>query len=195
MAITAAQVKELREKTGLGMMDCKKALNETNGDMEKAIESLRKSGEIKAAKKGDRATGEGIVISYIHSNSKMGVLLELSCETDFVAGNADFQTIGRDIAMHIAAMNPPYLRREDVPEDVVAKEREIAAETVKGKPAEIIDKIVDGKMNKFYAEQCLEEQKYIKDDSMTITDVVKAAIQKVGENVKLARFTRYEVGA
>jgi elongation factor Ts len=160
--ISAKLVMTLREKTNAGMMECKKALKEAAGDLEKAETILRKSGTIKAEKKADRQTKEGIIASYIHMAGRIGVLIEVNCETDFVARNENFQALVKDISLHIAASNPRFLQREDVPADLIAKEREIAAELVKGKPANIVDKIVDGKMEKFYADNCLLEQAFIK---------------------------------
>jgi elongation factor Ts len=192
--ITAELVNKLRQKTNAGMMDCKKALAETKGDMEAAETYLRKKGIAKAEGKADRAAKEGIIASYIHMAGRVGVLIEVNCETDFVAKNENFQAFVKDLTLHIAAANPKYLQREDVPADVIAKERDIAAEQVKGKPANVIDKIVDGKMNKFFADYCLLEQPFIKDDKVVIKDFVKAKIAELGENIVVRRFTRYAVG-
>lgn len=194
--ITAAMVKELREKTGAGMMDCKKALTETGGDMEKATDALRKKGLMDAGKKASRVASEGLVSSYIHGAGKIGVLLEVNCETDFVARNPDFIQFTRDIAMHIAASNPICVRREEVPADIVARERAIFEEQAKatGKPAPVIQKIVDGRVDKFFAENCLMEQKFIKDQDKSISDVLTALIAKIGENISVRRFTRYVLG-
>ncbi|SMP15150.1 elongation factor Ts [Desulfurobacterium pacificum] len=194
--ITAQMIKELREKTGAGIVDCKKALQEANGDMEKAVEILRKKGAAKAAKKADRATAEGLVVSYIHAGGKVGVLLELNCETDFVARTEDFKTLGHEIAMQIAAMSPEYVSKEDVPAEVIEKEKEILKEQAlaEGKPEHIVEKIVEGRLNKFYSEKCLLEQPWIKDDSKTIADLVREYITKLGENIKVKRFCRFEVG-
>ncbi|MFM7203470.1 MAG: translation elongation factor Ts [Myxococcota bacterium] len=194
--ITAAMVKELREKTGAGMMDCKKALTETGGDMEKATDALRKKGLMDAGKKASRVASEGLVSSYIHGAGKIGVLLEVNCETDFVARNPDFIQFNRDIAMHIAASNPICVRREEVPADIVARERAIFEEQAKatGKPAPVIQKIVDGRVDKFFAENCLMEQKFIKDQDKSISDVLTALIAKIGENISVRRFTRYVLG-
>lgn len=192
--ITAELVNKLRQKTNAGMMDCKKALTETKGDMEAAETYLRKKGIAKADTKGDRATKEGIVASYIHMAGRVGVLIEVNCETDFVAKNENFQGFVKELTLHIAAANPRYLQREDVPADLVAKERDIAAEQVKGKPANVVEKIVDGKMNKFYADYCLLEQPFIKDDKVIIRDFVKSKIAELGENIVVRRFTRYAVG-
>ncbi|NLM51448.1 MAG: translation elongation factor Ts [Firmicutes bacterium] len=194
--ISASVVKELRDKTGAGMMDCKKALEETGGDMEKAIELLREKGLAAAAKKAGRIAAEGIVDSYIHLGGRIGVLVEVNCETDFVARTDDFRAFVRDIAMQIAASNPKYLSREDVPAEVIEKEREILAAQARneGKPEKVIDKIVSGRIEKFYAENCLMEQPFIKDTDITITDLVKETIAKLGENISIRRFVRYEMG-
>ncbi|NLX69390.1 MAG: translation elongation factor Ts [Clostridiales bacterium] len=194
--ITASMVKELRERTGAGMMDCKKALQDANGDIEKAIELLRERGLAAAAKKTGRIAAEGIVDSYIHFGGKIGVLVEVNCETDFVAKTDDFKSFVRDIAMHIAAANPQYLSRDDVPQEVVEKEREILRiQTLnEGKPEKIVDKIVDGRINKFYKEVCLLEQPYVRDPDKTVQDVVMETIAKFGENINIRRFTRYEMG-
>ena len=192
--ISAKLVMTLREKTNAGMMECKKALTEAAGDLEKAEVILRKSGTIKAEKKADRQTKEGIIASYIHMAGRIGVLIEVNCETDFVARNENFQALVKDISLHIAASNPRFLQREDVPADLVAKEREIGAELVKGKPANIVDKIVDGKMEKFYADNCLLEQAFIKDPDLTIANLIKGKITELGENLIVRRFVRYAVG-
>jgi len=195
MAISAASVKELRDKTGIGMMDCKEALTAAGGDMEKAIEVLRKKGMAAADKRAGRAVGEGFIGSYIHSDGKIGVLIELNCETDFVARNEEFRALAKDLAMQVAASPQTIaVRREEVSADVVAKEREIAAEQVKGKPANIVDKIVDGKMNKFYEERCLLEQPFVKDSDRKIEQLVKEFAGKVGENIYVRRFARFAVG-
>lgn len=192
--ITAQLVKTLREKTNVGMMECKAALAEANGDLEAAETILRKKGIAKAEKKADRQAKEGIIASYIHLGGRVGVLIEVNCETDFVAKNENFQAFVKDITLHIAAANPKYVAREEVPEALIAKEKEIAAEQVKGKPANIVDKIVEGKLEKIYADLCLMEQAYIKDDSKTITDLVKSKIAEIGENIVIRRFVRYAVG-
>ncbi|HSI62610.1 MAG TPA: translation elongation factor Ts [Candidatus Saccharimonadia bacterium] len=192
--ITAEIVNKLRQKTNAGMMDCKKALTEANGDMEAAETILRKKGITKAEGKADRAAKEGIISSYIHLAGRVGVLIEVNCETDFVAKNENFQAFVKDLTLHIAAANPTYLQREDVPASVLEKEREIAAEQVKGKPANVVDKIVEGKLNKIFSEQCLLEQAFIKDDKLTIRDLVKSKIAELGENIVVRRFTRYAVG-
>ena len=195
--ITAAQVKELREKTNAPMMDCKHALTESKGDMEGAIVILRKKGVATAAKKATRATSEGTVTSYIHAGGKIGVLVEVNCESDFVARTDDFKTLVHDIAMHIAATDPRYIRKEDVSADAFEKEKDIyraqAAQT--GKPAPVIEKIVEGKMSKFYEEVCLLEQPFIKDQAMSIKEVIAQKVGKLGENITVRRFARFKVGA
>jgi elongation factor Ts len=193
-AITAELVNKLRQKTNAGMMDCKKALTESQGDFEGAETILRKKGIAKAEGKADRATKEGVISSYIHLAGRVGVLIEVNCETDFVAKNENFQALVKDLCLHIAAANPLYLQREDVPADVVAKEREIGGDQVKGKPANVIEKILDGKMNKFYADFCLMEQPFIKNPDISVTDLVKSKIAEIQENIVVRRFTRYAVG-
>ncbi len=194
--ITAAQVKELREKTNAPMMDCKQALTESKGDMEGAIVILRKKGVATAAKKATRATSEGSVTSYIHAGGKIGVLLEVNCESDFVARTDDFKTLVHDIAMHIAATDPRFVRKEDVTADAFEKEKDIyraqAAQT--GKPAPVIEKIVEGKMGKFYEEVCLYEQPFIKDQTMTVHQLIATVVGKLGENISVRRFARFKVG-
>ena len=192
--ITAQTVMALREKTNAAMMECKAALKEADGDLEKAEVILRKKGTIKAEKKADRQTKEGIVASYIHMAGRIGVLIEVNCETDFVARNEIFQAFVKDISLHIAAANPKFLAREEVPADLIAKEREIAAEQVKGKPEAIVEKIVQGKIDKIFAEQCLLEQAFIKNPDQTIGDYVKSKIAELGENLVVRRFVRYAVG-
>ena len=192
--ITAELVKTLREKTNVGMMECKSALTEAGGDLEKAETILRKKGIAKADKKADRQTKEGIVASYIHLAGRVGVLIEVNCETDFVAKNENFREFVKDITLHIAASNPRFLQREDVDPAFIAREREIAAEQVKGKPANIVDKIVDGKIEKVYAENCLLEQAFIKNPDVTIRDLLKSKISEIGENLVIRRFVRYAVG-
>ena len=196
MAITANQVAELRAKTGAGMMDCKKALDETQGDMEKAIDLLRKSGAAKAAKRAGKIAAEGKVVSYIHGEGKIGVLLELNCETDFVGRNEKFGELATDIAMHIAAMSPKYVVREEVPVEEAEREMNIYREQLKaeGKPAEIVEKILAGKMNKYYSEICLLEQAYIKDEDKTIKKLLEEKTAEIGEKISLRRFVRYELG-
>ncbi len=194
--ITSAMIKELRDKTQAGMMDCKKALQETGGDMEKAVEFLRKKGMASAGKKMGRSASEGIISTYIHSNNKIGVLLELNCETDFVARNADFQDLARELCMQVAASNPLYVSPDDVPPEEIAKEKEIYKEQMQesGKPENVIDKIVEGKINKYYTEICLLEQEYIKDPKMVIKELIKNKIATYGENISVNRFTRYQIG-
>ncbi|WP_448375304.1 translation elongation factor Ts [Fervidobacterium sp.] len=196
MEISAQMVKELRERTGAGMMDCKNALAEANGDVEKAIEILRKKGLAKAAKKAGRETNEGLIISYVHHNGKLGVLVELNCETDFVARTDDFKELGNKIAMHIAAMAPRWVKREDVPADIIEKEREIYREQLKdsGKPTQVIEKIIEGKLESFYQDNCLVEQKFALDQSITIKDMIQQAIAKIGENIQVSRFVRMQIG-
>lgn len=196
MKITAQMVKELREKTGSGMMDCKKALAEADGDMEQAIVILREKGMAKTAKKADRIAAEGVVASYIHMGGRIGAMVEINCETDFVAQTDKFQRFAKDVAMHIAAANPKYLNEDEVPEAEVAKEREILKVQAlnEGKPKKIVEKMVDGRMKKFYKEICLLDQPYIKDPDMTIGDLVKEMIMDIGENVKIRRFARFEMG-
>ena len=194
--ITAAMVKELREATGSGIMDCKKVLAEAEGSMEKAIELLRKKGLAKAAKRAGRSTSEGVIYSYIHTGAKLGVLIEVNCESDFVAKTDDFQAFAKDIAMHIAAANPAGLTAEDVDPAIIEKERDIyrAQMLEEGKPENIIDKIVDGKVEKFYKEVCLMSQQYVKDPQKTIEDVLKETIGKIGENIQIKRFARFQIG-
>ncbi len=196
MSITAKMVKELREATNAGMMDCKKALAECAGDMDKAIEYLRKKGIASAAKKEGRTTSQGIIGSYIHMGGKVGVLVEVACETDFVARTDDFQEFVHNVAMHIAAASPVAVAREEVDGSLVEKEREIYREQMRneGKPEHIIDKIVDGKVDKYYSEVVLLEQKYVKDPDMTIEDYLKSIIGKLGENMQIKRFARYQIG-
>jgi elongation factor Ts len=195
MAISAETVKELREKTGVGFMECKSALQESNGDIDAAITILRKRGLASLAKKAGRETRDGLIGSYIH-NGKIGVMLEVNCETDFVARNPDFQALVKDLAMHIAASDPRFIRKEDVTEDVLAGEREIYREQARatGKPENVLDKIVEGRMSKFYSETCLLEQPYVKDPSITVRDHIASHIQKIGENIQVRRFVRYKLG-
>lgn len=194
--ISAAMVKELREATGSGIMDCKRVLAEAEGNMEKAIELLRKKGLAKAAKRAGRSTSEGIIYSYIHTGAKLGVLVEVNCESDFVAKTDDFVEFAKNIAMHIAAANPAGLTPEDVDKSVVEKEREIfrAQMLEEGKPENIIDKIVDGKVEKFYKEVCLLSQQYVKDPQKTIEEYLKETIGKIGENIQIKRFARFQIG-
>lgn len=192
--ISAALVKELREKTNAGMMDCKKALTEAGGDLAQAEDILRKKGIASAGKKADRAAKDGIVASYIHMQGKVGVLVEINCETDFVAKNEIFRDFVKDVTLHIAASHPLHVNREEVPEDLVARERDIAAAQVQGKPANIVEKIVDGKIDKFYSSICLMEQAFIKNPEITIKDLVASKIAELGENIVIRRFTRYTLG-
>lgn len=194
--ITVDLIQKLREKTGLGIMDCKKALIETGGDIEKAIELLRKKGTIIAEKRGGNQTNQGIIYSYIHSGSKIGVLLELNCETDFVANTDVMKHLAHDIAMHIAAMKPRFLSEVDVDQVTLEKEKDIYVVQLRNekKPENIIANIVEGKMKKFYSENCLLYQYFIKNDQFTIAELIKESIAKVGENIKVSRFVRYEIG-
>jgi elongation factor Ts len=194
--IPAQLVKELRERTGAGFNDCRNALIEANGVIEKAIEILRKKGQAAAAKKAQREASEGLVGSYIHAGGKIGVLVELNCESDFVARTDAFQQLSHDIAMHIAALDPRYVRREEVTPEMLEKERDIykAQALATGKPEAVVEKIVNGKMEKFYEENCLYEQHYIKDESVTIGEMITQAIAKLGENISIRRFVRFKVG-
>jgi len=194
--ITAAMVKELREKTGVGMMDCKKALVESDGDLDKAVAFLRKKGIAKAEKKASREVKDGLVEAYIHAGGKLGVIVELNCETDFVAKTEDFKSLARNIAMQIAATNPIGVKREDVPEDLIKREMEIYNASAKesGKPEHIIEKIATGRMEKFYAENVLEEQAFIKNPDVTIKDYLTEVIAKLGENISIRRFARFRIG-
>lgn len=196
MEITATLVKELREKTGAGMLDCKKALGEAQGDFEKAVDWLRKKGMASAAKKAGRATKEGSVSSYIHGEGKVGVLLEVNCETDFVARTEQFKQFVKDISMHIAAANPLYVTPEEVPADVIAKEKEIAVAQMaaSGKPAAVLEKIAEGKVSKYFEDTCLVKQFYVKDPSKTIELFTKETIATLGENITLRRFARFQLG-
>jgi elongation factor Ts len=196
MAITAKTVQELREKTGAGMMDCKRALAETEGDLEKAIELLRKKGLASASKRSGRVTSEGLVSSYIHAGGKIGVLIEVNCESDFVARTPQFQQLVKDVAMHIAASNPTYLKREDVPEAVLNKEREIyrAQMAESGKPEKVIDKIVEGKLEKYFSEVCLYEQPFVKEPEKTVQALINEIIAQLGENLNVRRFARFVLG-
>jgi len=194
--ITAEQVKQLRDKTGAGMMECKAALTEAGGDQEKAVDILRKKGLASAAKRAGRATSNGVVGSYIHMGGKVGVLVEVNCETDFVARTDDFQELVKDIAMHIAAADPRFVRREEVTQDVLDRERAIYRERTlaEGKPEKIVDKIVDGRMEKFYGESVLLEQPFIKDPDKTVQQLVNEKIAKIGENIQVRRFSRFKLG-
>lgn len=194
--ITAALVKELRERTGAGMMDCKKALAATEGDMDKAIDFLREKGLAAAAKKAGRIAAEGLVESYIHGGGRIGVLVEVNCETDFVAKTDAFKSLVKDIVMHIAAANPSYLRREEVPAAELEHEKMVLSEQARneGKPEKIIEKMVTGRIEKYYKEVCLLEQPFVKDPDKTISDLITESIAKIGENIAIRRFTRYQLG-
>ncbi|HEY2432918.1 MAG TPA: translation elongation factor Ts [Vicinamibacterales bacterium] len=194
MAITADQVKKLRDATGAGMMECKSALTEANGDFEGAMTLLRKRGLATAAKKAGRATSEGLIGHYIHMGGKIGVLVEINCESDFVARTDKFQELTREIAMHVAAASPTYVRREEVPADVIAREKDIYRDQVKDKPAQVIDKIVEGKLNSYYQQFCLLDQASVRDPNVTIGQLVQDAIRILGENITVARFVRMKVG-
>jgi elongation factor Ts len=188
------QVKNLRFKTSAGMMECKNALKEADGDIEKAVDILRKKGSAKAAKKASRIAGQGVIESYIHMGNRIGVMVELNCETDFVARNDEFKKVARELAMQVAASNPMYVCKEDIPEDVIEKEKDIFRSQVAGKPEDITEKIVEGKLQKYFTEVCLIEQPYIKDPNLKIKDIVTQLISKIGENIVVNRFMRYEVG-
>jgi elongation factor Ts len=196
MDINAAVVKQLRERTGVGMMECKSALLEAKGDVAEAEKVLRKRGVSAAAKKAGRATGEGAVASYIHTGGKIGVLLEVNCETDFAARSADFQSLVHDVAMHVAAAAPRFVHREEVDEKVVAEEREIARDQAakSGKPTQVVEKIVEGKVEKFFAETCLLEQPFVKDQDKTVGQLITEAVSRIGENIKVRRFARFVLG-
>ena len=194
MEINAALVKKLRDLTGAGMMECKAALSEANGDIDAATTILRKRGLAQATKKAGRSTNEGLIGNYIHMGGKIGVLVEVNCESDFVARTDDFQALSREIAMHVAAASPQYVRREDVPPDVLERERAIYRDQVKDKPAQVVDKIVEGKVNSFYEHVCLLDQPSIRDPKITIGQVVQQAIAKMGENISIARFVRFKLG-
>ncbi len=194
--IKAESVKELRERTGAGMMDCKKALTECNGDMEKAIDFLREKGLAAAAKKAGRIAAEGLVEAYIHGGGRIGVLVEVNCETDFVAKNPEFKEFCKDIAMQIAASSPEYVSKEEVPQDIISREREVlrAQALNEGKPERIVDKMVDGRIEKYYKDVCLLEQPFIKDSDKTISQLLTEKVAKIGENISIRRFARYQVG-
>ena len=197
MSITSQMVKELRDKTNAGMMDCKKALTETGGDMEKAVDLLRQKGLAVAQKRAGRATSEGIVETYVHAGGKLGVMVEVGCETDFVAKTDSFLDFAKDIAMHIAAVNPVSLQREEMAADLVERERAIYTQQAldSGKPANIAEKIVNGKMDKFYAEVCLMEQKFVKNPDVSIQDLLNELVASLGENISIKRFARFQIGA
>jgi len=194
--VTAAMVKQLRDKTGSGMMDCKKALTENDGDMEKAIDFLRKKGLATAAKRAGRATTEGVVQPYVHTGGKLGVMVEVNCETDFVAKSEDFQEFAKNVAMHIAATSPIGISPEDVPAETLAREKDIYMDQAKqtGKPDNVIEKIVEGKMNKFLKENCLMNQAYVRNPDITIADLLNELIAKIGENISIKRFVRFQIG-
>ena len=194
--VTAEMVKELRERTGAGMMDCKKALVAADGDIEKAIDELRTKGLASAAKKASRVASEGVVTSYIHAGGRIGVLVEVNCETDFVGKTAEFKQLAYDIAMQIAASNPDYVSREDVPEQVITHEKEVlkAQALEEGKPEKVIDKMVEGRLEKFYKERCLLEQPFIKDPDKTVQELIHEHVARIGENINVRRFARYELG-
>jgi len=196
MAVDATLVRDLRERTGAGILDCQKALVQASGDLNKAIDLLRQKGLATAQKKAGRMTNDGLIASYIHAGSKLGVLVEVNCETDFVAKTDDFQELARDLAMHIAAATPAYVKREDVPAEVVEKEKEIYLAQAKesGKPAPVLDKIVAGRVEKFYAETCLMEQPYVKDPAVVVKELLSQKIAKLGENISVRRFSRFRLG-
>ena len=196
MEISAGAIKELRQRTGVGVMDCKKALEECAGNIDEAIDLLRKKGLAKAAKRVGRATTEGLISAYIHPGAKIGVLVDVNCETDFVARTKDFQNLAKEIAMHVAAMNPLAISREDVPAEIIEKEKEILQAEVEtsGKPEKVRDKIIEGRLEKFFTEHCLLEQAYIKNPEITVKDHIYNTVAKLGENIAVRRFTRYQLG-
>ena len=196
MSITSAMVKELRDKTGAGIMDCKEALNVSVGDFEKAIDYLRKKGMSAATKRSSKAAKEGVIASYIHMGGRIGVLVEVNCETDFVAKTADFQLVAKDLAMHVAAANPLYLKSEDIPPDVISREKEIykSQALAEKKPEKIWDKIIEGKLKKYYEDVCLLNQKFIKDTDITVETLINNMIAKTGENIVIRRFARFQLG-
>jgi len=196
VAITAQQVQALRGKTGAGIMDCKRALEEANGDMEQAVTVLRKQGAARADARLSRAATEGVIASYIHAGGKIGVLVEVNCETDFVARTGEFQELARNLAMHVAAEQPRFLRQDDVPEEVADKEREVyrALAIKEGRPEKVLDRIVEGRLKKFYSEVCLLDQPYVRDDQQTVGEVIKEAMAQMGENIVVRRFVRYQLG-
>jgi len=194
MEINAAMVKKLRDATGAGMMECKAALTEASGNIDEATTILRKRGLAQATKKAGRSTNEGLIGSYIHMGGKIGVLVEVNCESDFVARTDDFQGLAREIAMHVAAASPQYIKRDEVPADVLEREKGIYRDQVKDKPAQVIDKIVEGKLNSFYEQVCLLDQPSIRDPKLTIGQLVQAAVAKMGENIAVARFVRFKLG-
>ena len=194
--VSATAVKELREMSGAGMMDCKKALTEASGDLEKAIDILRKTGMAKARKKSGRSAKEGIILPYIHPGAKLGVLLEINCETDFVANTDDFKDLSKDIAMHIAASSPISVTREEIPQDILEREKEIYVDQARqsGKPEDIIAKMTEGRLNKFYQENVLLEQIFVKDSDKTVSDLITETVAKLGENILVSRFSRFQLG-
>ncbi len=196
MTITSQMVKELRDKTNAGMMDCKKALTETSGDMEKAVDLLRQKGLAVAAKRAGRETKEGVVDCYIHAGGKLGVMIEVGCETDFVAKTDDFKAFAKNVAMHIAAVNPVSITREEIPADLLEREREIYVNQAleSGKPQQIVDKIVGGKIEKYLAEVCLMEQKYVKNPDLSVQDLLNELVAKMGENISIKNFVRFQIG-
>ena len=196
MQIDAKQVKRLREKSGVGMMDCKKALQDAGGDEEKALNNLRERGMAKAAKKASRTASDGIIDAYIHHGDKVGVLIELNSETDFVAKNDEFRELARNLCLQVAATNPSYLRKEEVPAEIIEQEKDILRRQAlnEGKPEKVIDKIIEGRINKFYQDNCLLEQTYVKDEDKTVNDLVVETVAKLGENIIVRRFARFEVG-
>ncbi|NMC66364.1 MAG: translation elongation factor Ts [Acidobacteria bacterium] len=196
MDITAQQVKELRDRTGIWMMECKEALQECGGDIEKAIEILRKKGHARAQEKADRQAADGAVGSYIHANDRLGVLIEVNCETDFVARNDEFKELVKNLAMQVAASNPNYISSEDVPAEIIEREKEIIKAQIQDakKPPQIIEQIIEGKLKKFFEEVCLLDQPYIRDDKIKVRDLVNSHIAKFGENIKIRRFARFEIG-
>jgi len=195
MAVNVDLIKKLREKTNAPMMDCKKSLEEANGDIKTAMEILKKRGQIVALKKAGRTAKEGVIESYIHSNNKIGVLLEVNCETDFVSRNEEFRRFVKDVCMQVAASSPAYVLREEVPRSIIEREKEILKEQVKGKkPPKVMDKIIEGKLEKFYSEVCLMDQPFIKDDKITIKEYLGTLIGKIGENIVVRRFVRFQVG-
>ena len=194
MSVSAQEVKELRDRTGVPLMDCKKALVEADGDMDEAVQVLRKKGKAKAQKKKSRETGEGVIGSYVHGNDKLGVLVEVACETDFVARSDEFQDLVKEVAMQIAAMEPIAVSRDDLPEEEIEKEKDVYRDQFKDKPDEVKERIIEGKLEKYYEDVCLLDQTYIRDDDMTVGGLVNDAIAKLGENIEIRRFTRMEVG-
>jgi len=196
MEVSANAVKELRERTGAGMMDCKKALAETAGDLQKAVDYLRQKGLAAAAKKADRVATDGAVAAYVHPGGKIGALVEINCETDFVGRTAEFQTLLKDVAMQVAAANPRYVRREEIPAEELEREKMIYRQQAldSGKPEKIVDKIVEGKMERYYSEVCLLEQAFIKDQDKKVVDILNEAIARLGENIQIRRFARYHLG-